>query len=258
MLELSKWYLDVVTTEGTALIAYAASLRWGALHVEFASVLLSAAGEPVREAHAWSGVRLPEFSGTDVELRHPGLGLEGHWTPTSPPVRATLLEDESGALRWDCYMPSAAASVTVPGRSLEGVGYVERLTVTRPPWAFPLRALRWGRYASKSHAMVWIDWRGGPPRSWIWLDGERQDGARVTDQGIQGLAGAGELTLGPGRVLCDRKALKVLSRAFPTLGLLPLGPLGELRELKRLDRGTLSRAGSADDEGWAVHEVVEW
>ena len=29
MFLLTKWYLDLVTPEGTALIAYAARLRWG-------------------------------------------------------------------------------------------------------------------------------------------------------------------------------------------------------------------------------------
>jgi len=258
MLDLTKWYLDLVTPEGTALIAYAASLRWRALHVEFASTLLARPGAPAEEENAWADVTLPEPDSEALSFRHVGLGLEGRWLGGAPPVSATLLEDDSGRLHWDCLFPSAAATVRLGGETLEGRGYVERLTMTRPPWSLPLRTLRWGRFASPSHALAWISWEGGPPRRWAWLDGTAQCDAVIGDAGVSGLTGGGGLTLEPVRELCDRRALQVLSRRLPALEAIPLGPLRELRETKRLDRAKLRLAGGIEDEAWAIHEVVRW
>jgi hypothetical protein len=173
-------------------------------------------------------------------------------------VSATLLEDDSGRLQWDCLLPSAAATVRVGDETLEGRGYVERLTLTRPPWSLPLRTLRWGRFASPSHALAWISWEGGLPRRWAWLDGVAQPDALIDDAGVSGLPGGGRLTLQPVRELCDRRALQVLSRRLPALEAIPLGPLRDLREAKRLDRAKLRLASGAEDEGWAIHEVVAW
>lgn len=258
MLNLTKWYLDLVTPGGTALIVYAASLRWGALQVNYASTLLARPDEAALEETAWSGVRLPRSADDGVTLRHDGLGLEGRWLATAPPVAATLLDDDAGRLRWDCFVPSAEARVRLGDEVLEGRGYVECLAMTRPPWSLPLRTLRWGRFATVSHALVWIAWDDGAAYRWVWLDGVRQPSPRVGAGGVSGLTGGRELLLTPGRELCDRRALQVLSRRMPALDALLVGPIKELREAKRLDRGTLMRGDVVEDEGWAIHEVVTW
>lgn len=258
MLHLTKWYLDVVTPEGTALIAYAASLRWGGLHVEFASTLVARPDSAPREETAWTGVRLPEADEGGLTFRHDTLGVEGRWHPGATRVAETLLDDEVGRLHWDCVLPSGAATVQVRGETLAGRGYAECLTMTRPPGSLPLRTLRWGRFASASHALVWIGWEGGEPRRWVWLDGVPQPGAVIGDGGVHGLDGGIALRLAPGRELCDRRALKVLSRRLPALDALPIGPLGGLREIKRLDRGRLGPVRGGEDEGWAIHERVTW
>lgn len=255
---LTKWYLDLVTPEGTALVAYAATLRWGGVRVDFASSLLSEPGRPPREDAAWTRVALPQADAGAVTLDQPALGLQGRWVRSAPRVGATLLEDDAGAVRWDCHLPGATATVVLGSRRFEGLGYVECLTLDRPPQDLPLRTLRWGRYVSQSHTLVWIDWRGGEPRRWVWLDGERQPLAVVDDAGVRGLAGDGRLELSGGRGLVDRRALQVVSRHLPALDTLPLGPLRSLREVKRLDHGALTLAGARRDEGWAVHEVVRW
>ena len=258
MPSLTKWYLDVVTDDGAALIVYAASLGWGALHVEFASTLLARPGAPPIEETAWSGVELPEHSSVGVRFRHDGLGVAGHWRGLAAPIEATLLDDEMGLLSWECILPVAAVDVRFPGGALTGRGYVERLTMTRVPWSLPLRTLRWGRFISPTHGVVWIDWQGGPPRRWLWLDGVLQPSAGVRDTGLTGLDGDRELRLVGGRELCDRRSLQVLSKHLPALDTLPLGPLRDLRETKRLSRGSLRRAGAVEDDGWAIHEIVSW
>jgi hypothetical protein len=258
LLRLTKWYLDLVTDQGTALIAYAASLEWTALRIQFASTLLARPDQPPVERTAWSQAALPELEGDRLSFKHQDLQLVGEWRRRAAPIEATLLEDEAGRVHWACHLPAASATVTLAGEVLTGEGYAECLTFTRPPWTLPLRTLRWGRTVTPSHSAVWIDWRDGPPRRWVFLDGQAEPDAIVSDTAVTGLSGSRALQFTPGRELCDRRALQVLSRHLPALDTLPLGPLRELREVKRLDRGTLSRDGVPIETGWTIHEVVRW
>lgn len=258
MLRLTKWYLDVVTDQGTALIAYAASLEWSALRIQFASTLFARPDAAPQEHMAWFDVQLPELSGDILRFRHDGLGIAGEWRRAAPPIDATLLDDEAGRLHWSCLLPSADATVTIGGEALSGRGYAECLTLARPIWTLPLRTLHWGRTVTSSHSLVWIGWSGGPPKRWVWLDGVAEPEAEPGEAGIRGLSDDREVRITPFRELCDRRSLQVLSRHLPVLEALPAGPLRGLREIKRLDRGTLFGRGEPVESGWTIHEVVSW
>lgn len=255
---LTKWYLDLVTDEGAALIAYAASLEWAGVRVQFASTLLSRAGRIPIEATAWSQVVLPVLDGKTIRFDHDALHLSGEWQREAAPIEANLLDDNAGRLHWDCLMPSAAATVILDGETLTGRGYAERLTMTRLPWALPFSHLRWGRFLSPSRALVWIDWSGGTSHRWVWLDGIPEPNALLDEAGVRNLSAGCTLRFTSGRELCDRRALQVISRHLPSLDTLLVGPVRNLRERKRLDRGTLDRDGAPSEEGWAIHEVVSW
>lgn len=261
MLRISKWYLDLVTDDGTALVVYVVSVGWSGVRIDVASTLFAPADAPPVERTVWTGVSAPESDGETARFRHDGLGVAGEWRRASPPLAATLLApgdgEGEGEVRWWCGYPSASAAVEIDGRKLGGCGYVELLTMTRPPWTLPLRQLRWGRYASPSHAAVWIDWSGGPPRRWAWLDGAPRGDATLDGERVVDLGGGASIEVHPVRELCDRRSLRILSARLPALAPLFPGPLGELRDVKRLARGTL-RCGAAVDEGWIVDEVVSW
>lgn len=261
MFRLVKWYLDLVTDEGTVLIVYAASLRWPALRLRYASTLLARPGEEPTERSVWSGVVLPVEAGDTIRIEHAGLGLSGQWHRAAPSTHATLLADTEGAVQWDGLLPSATARVEVDGRTLGGSGYVERLTLTRPPWSLPFRGLRWGRYTGASQSATWIELQGPSPRRWVWVDGVPWPGATPDALGLWGPTGADDgrsLRFTPVRELLNRQALQVLSRRLPALNALPLGPIGNLREIKFLARGNLHHHGVIVDEGWVIHEEVAW
>ncbi len=258
MFRLTKWYLDLVTEEGAALIVYAASLEWAGLSVQFASTLLARPGAVPVEATVWSHVILPETTGDTLRFRHEGLRVAGEWRCASIPIEATLLDDDAGRLQWSCLMPGAIGSVVLAGEALAGRGYAERLTMTRLPWTLPFRELRWGRSLMGEHGLVWIGWDCGLSRQWVWLDGAPEPGARIDDDGIHGLSDGRELHFQPERELCDRRALQVISRRLPALDTLLAGPIRDLRERKRLDRGLLVQRNGPIETGWTIHEVVAW
>jgi hypothetical protein len=131
-------------------------------------------------------------------------------------------------------------SLNIAGRPVTGLGYVEVLTLTLPPWRLPIDELRWGRFCAADGGAVWIEWRGPHPLKLGLLDGAP---APFMPE---------RLGLRDHRVLRSGRIGETALAMIPRLDRLPGRVLG-LSETKWLSRGAL--AGS---EGWAIHEVVRW
>jgi hypothetical protein len=261
MFLLTKWYLDVVSAEGTALIAYAARLRWGRVRLAYASVLVSEASRPARETRAFgAGGLWPRLDGDRLTWAHPRLGIDGTWDRETPAIRRRLLKSDDGEIRWACEMPCARASVTVGDRTFEGLGYAERLSLSIPPWKLPFRTLRWGRHTSTEHSLVWIDWAGDDTRRHVWLDGVEQPDACLRSDGraVSRLDRETTLRLDAARDICDQRALGRIAGRVPGLTRRLAGPVAAMREHKQIARGTIERQGDADRAGWTLFETVTW
>ena len=127
MFKLSKWYLDVITEDGSAFIGYAARLEWGPLRVAYGATLLALSGAAVIERVTLRPTPDPREAGDEISWACPPLGVEGSWRPLAPPVRRRLFEDQEGAVDWDCRMPAATVEIQLPGRHLAGLGYALRV-----------------------------------------------------------------------------------------------------------------------------------
>jgi hypothetical protein len=256
LFHLLKWYLDLVTDQGTVLILYSARIRWGRLRVGYGSLLHADQGMPEREASTIRRVEQPRLRAGVVTWQSAPLEVRGRWIGDAPPICRTLASGADGAIEWTCHMPRARASVLCGDRELTGLGYVESLDLTIPPSALPFRTLRWGRHVSSDHSVVWIDWIGQNTRRWIWLDGEEQPAATVEDSGIAGLAGEAALRLNGARDVRNRPVLASLTGISPSLLRRVAGGVAGMHEHKWLSRSSIVRAGQPLDRGWTLHEVV--
>jgi hypothetical protein len=134
---------------------------------------------------------------------------------------------------------------------VEGLGYVEELVMTVPPWRLPIDSLRWGRFASARSGLTWIEWRGAHPLRLALLDGKPADLASASEEQVD--AGGSSLSLSAAAVLRSGRIARTALSGIPGLArTFPLGILG-LEETKWRSRGTLGA-----DQGWAIHEVVRW
>jgi hypothetical protein len=259
MFSLHKWYLDLVTNRGDVVILYAARLRWGAVRVGYASVLEDTADGVHREVGMVGRHQIPRRRGDELTWQNSVLDVEGHWRRESPSLRRRVLASTPhGTIRWACHMPRARATARVGGVRHEGRGYVESLSLTIPPWKLPFDELRWGRHTSDRHSLVWIDWRGSAPGSWVWLDGDEQPDAVVSDAGVSRLAGGAELQFRNGRDVVDRNVLASLIHPLPRLTRRVSGRLGAMHEHKRVASSSIMSGAEPLDRGWTVHEVVTW
>ncbi len=255
---MSKWYLDLVTEAGEVALLYAGRLRWGPLRASYAAVLCDAPGGERREEATIRGVEHPRRSGPDISWGSEPLAVRGTWRPAARPFRRTLLRSAGGAIQWACLAPMARAEVRCGATTLRGVGYVECLRLSLPPWKLPFDTLRWSRYTSERRSVVSIVWAGGVDRRWVWMDGVEQQDADVTEGGVSALAGGQTLTVEPGRVLRDRRVAAAVTASLPAVTTRLGGKLARMREVKRVSRGTLAARDGAADRGWTVHEVVTW
>ena len=139
---------------------------------------------------------------------------------------------------------------------IQGLGYVECLTVSALPWQMPLAGLNWGRFLSQEHAMVWIDWQGADGLRSVIHNGEEFRQASVMESEISFDEGRRRLEMDRGLMM--RKGQ--LGDTFPGIAnlarLIPHNMLS-IHECKWRSRAVLHTAESTT-EGWAIHEVVKW
>lgn len=252
---LVKWYLDLVSSEGEAFIGYAADLRWGALRLRYAATLAGRAPGPFRTTTHLFGAALPEERGEVVRWQVGARGPRGEWTRRLAGPDLALLDGPDGAVRWSCrHAASAGRARVAGGPEVSGLGYVEHLELTLPPWRLPLRELRWGRFVSERAALAWIEWRGPSPRLLVLRDGVPAATARVSDDAVE--ADGARLAFADTCTLRDGELGATVLRGVPLLRrALPPAALGT-HETKWLSRGTLALPGGGREQGWAIHERV--
>ncbi len=258
MFTLTKWYLDLVTDDGVALVAYSARLHWGPIRLGYSALLRSAPGRASVEAASIRRSEVPQLDGDLITWQSAPLGLVGSWRREAAPIAATLLDTAAGGIAWNCRMPRAQASITCGGETWCGRGYAETLRLTIVPNQLPFRTLRWGRHLSDRHAVVWIEWEGETSRRWVWLDGAEQPAARLTPTGLD-LGDGRTVRFSASRDLRNRAVEANLSPVAASVRRRLIGSLGGMREHKLLSRSAVVSADGAElDAGWAIHEEVTW
>lgn len=253
-LSLHKWYLDCTTEDGEAAIVYLGRVTLGWLAAPYFELLSIGPGGRRR----WRRLSAsPQVSrrGQFLELTAPALGLRGRWEATTVALDVALLEAPGGTIRWRCHQPGGASELELPdGRRLAGSGYAEELEMSLPPWALPFQELRWGRFTAGRRSVVWIDWRGGLERRWLFVDGEPVEARRVETDRVEWAAG--RLEIQPGVVVREASIGRTL--AGPLSSLLPRR-IGQAFETKWLCRAQLHVGEAAPPiPGSVIHEVVRW
>jgi hypothetical protein len=256
---LSKWYLDCVDADGTVFIGYSARLQLGPLPLYYSSSLLEGNGKAL-ERRSYRRVEDPVTDDRrNVRWRLDRLGIGGDWNPLSVPVERVLYSGSEGTVLWRCHAPRAQASVTSGGGvTIEGLGYVEQLVLTAPPWKLPVRSLRWGRFLSPNHELIWICWEGDHALQVVTYDQLVLPRAALHEDGVDMPCVDQQLEWCETREILRRP---VLGSAWPlrVMARVAGGKSGfDLLEERWLSRGTLTGRGIDPESGWVLHERVTW
>jgi hypothetical protein len=253
-LTLRKWYLDSISLSGDAAVVYAGRVSAGAFHVPYFELMTTHATRPAARLRRLSSRPRVTAAGRGVSLDAAALGITGQWTSAHAAIHVRLLDDERGRIVWRCHQPGGRADVQLPdGSILSGLGYAEELEMNVAPWAMPFDELRWGRFVGERQSVVWIDWRGGLDRRWVFVDGASVGAAVVEDDRIEWPGGAVEITAG--RVLREGPVGKTVAGALAAC--LPRR-VRQAAETKWVSRGLLRDDRTGSDNGWVIHELVRW
>lgn len=257
---LDKWYLDIVTDEGEAMIFYAARLRWHRFECQYTSWLHYRTVNGVQTKSRFTKVHFPEKSETAITWSDPQFGIAGRWDTLSEPVCTRLFESAEGYLDWNCWQPSSRVELDIEGLILIGKGYAEQLTVTLPPWKLNLDQLRWGRYGLPGHNFLWIEWKGSIDGRWVWHNGQPISNCVLEDGEID-LPETGEkLRLDRGVTLeSEKRVLNLMAKLIcylPGIDTSVSMKFLMANETKWLSRGVLEKDGKIINLDFAIHELV--
>ncbi len=252
---LRKWYVDCVPPDGRVFIGYWARATWHGISVGLGSAIADDGTGRHRERSTLRPGPAPTLQHGVLTWNCDRLGLNAVWKAQTPTAHRRLLSTPAGVVDWTCHMPRAAAEVRATGGPpLTGFGYAEFLDMTMAPWDLPIHELRWGRYLSAAEAITWIQWLGPEPRALVLRAGQEQADAEISDDLIAWTGGQLVLACDTRRVLRDGDVGSALLAALP--GIARVFPPASIRvhETKWLSRARI--AGSANDDGWAIHERV--
>jgi hypothetical protein len=251
----TKWYFDCVSADARVFVGYWATLSWRRLALTWQNVAIYEPGRaPWKRASLLKGPP-PEVRGERIDWNAPALNCTVHVQSRQAAIHQRLLEVAEGAVDWCAESPAALVCADIAGKApLQGAGYAERIVMTIPPWRLPIDELRWGRWLDRrtSRSVVWIDWRGPAPRTWIFVDGSHVAGA-VSDEGPS--AGALSLRVGHGRALESISFAQIAETIPPLPSLVPKSLLA-LKQTRWCSPARLEEAGRATNGGLAVHEVA--
>ncbi len=250
--KLSKWYLDCITDLGDASIVCTGTVDWGPICLHCSSLLENTA-RLVTARHSLWPQAAPNIDSGSLRWRSGALRIDSEWHAGSSEICETVFASDAGSIEWRCLMPRAETRIN----DRSGLGYAEHLTITIAPWKLPIRVLRWGRFATPSDWVVWIDWAGDFTRRIVYRNGETASASRIDDGLIEFQDGARlvmdrSLVLRQGRL--GAQALSVIPGVRDTFP----ARLLKVNECKWRSRASFDRLGRPPVEGWAIHERVEW
>ncbi len=250
--KLSKWYLDCITDVGDASIAYIGVVDWGPMCLHYSNLLVNTA-QFVTARHSLRPQTEPNIDNCSLRWQSGALRIDGEWRADSAGMRETVFASDAGSVEWHCLMPRAQTRIG----DRFGLGYAEHLDITIAPWKLPIRTLRWGRFATPSDWIVWIDWLGDFTHRIVYRNGQIARTSLLEDGQIEFRDGA-RLTMDRSLVLRDgplgSTALSVIPGVRNTF---PVRLL-KVNECKWRSLGRLERPGVSTVEGWVIHERVEW
>lgn len=253
--KLSKWYFDCVSDEGRAFIGYSAILSYHGIVLNYISSLNYIDNQLTEQSKVITRSSTPMEEKNRIEWTCSPLAIDGIWSNGKKPIQKMLLKDNSGYINWNCKIPSADVNLSANGTTYSGKGYVEHLVLTIKPWQLPFHQLKWGRFISDDHVLVWIDWQSDVNKTFLWHNNSFIEKAEINQTRVD-FGDNMELNIDDNRVIRDGDLSNSIIKKIPMLNSIPPLKVLQTKETKWLGRGTLKNNDNQIASGWIIHENV--
>ncbi|MGD0342615.1 MAG: hypothetical protein ABSA76_13005 [Bacteroidales bacterium] len=152
-------------------------MKFFLLRIIYSGLVFCDAEGLTREKSTLKNTLKPEFNG-NINFNHKFLNTGISLKRIDDQIKRSLYKvDENNELIWNCHHPKALAEITYNGNIYKGLGYAETLFCPINPLKLPMQVLRWGRFLSDSHTVIWINWKGEHPLNKIFLNGTEYNDA---------------------------------------------------------------------------------
>lgn len=248
--------MDATCADGSAFIAYVARLQWGLINVGYNGyTFFDGQNATVTKLNSFSNQSLPQLDGNNIVWQHKKAG--GTWLQCNPSINEELLCSSDGDILWQCLFPKALASLSINSRPLEkSFGYVEKITITIPPWQIPIHHLHWGRFLSNDYTIIWIRWIGPLPKTIVYCNGVRYTEAEITTTQLR--FSDHLLSFSNSRTLRSGTILSTVFSKFPSIAKLFPKAIMNLTENKWVSDGQVFKDEKPVSTGKIIHEFVSW
>jgi hypothetical protein len=174
-----------------------------------------------------------------------------------PITRSLYKEGEKIELIWNCHHPRALVEITFNGNTYKGLGYAETLLCPVNPLKLPMEELKWGRFLSVSHTVIWINWKYKDSLNKIFLDGTEYNDALYENENIIFNGGMIKLEFSEIQIIRNGKLSGLFSK-MKFLKTLLGSRLLDTVEIKYKAKTMLTRDSVFLSDGWSLFEIVKW
>ncbi len=253
---LTKYYLDCVSKDKSVVILYSAKLKWNLLKLGFMNIYYNCIDDTLFQNNYYKNQSFPIYDEKTLTWNNNYINLNSNWIFKSKPITADLSPENDSSVLWECLCPNADGFVNINSKELvNGVGYVEKLTLTQKPWNLGFDKLYWGRFISEHHYIVWIIWEGKNQLIKVIHNGVEYNSAIIDEQKLQ----FNNLTLYfvPLFIIRDSFILNGILSNIPFIDKFSMTPVSKIHEKKVFSKGSIE-INNKIISGNVISEVVKW
>lgn len=249
---LKKYYFDLIDAQGNVVILYDAHLQIFGVKIPYSAMILSQDGSTIQRSFLSSSVC--EEKGVFSSKK---LNVSGRWKEIEPPLPTQkLLNQKHRQLLWNCYLPKAMVEVKMTDKIFSGLGYAEVLKMNFFPWKLPISELKWGRFLSENHCVIWIEWIGKQPLKKVFWNGKLIQDVQISDRSIVFNQLKTQLIFDEPAVIKNEK-LSSIAEKYPFLRLFFGRKFLNSEEIKLKSKSTLV-IDNQREIGFSLYETVLW
>jgi len=253
---IEKTYLDGIDKEGNSFILYTAQLKIFNIKIPYSAIIFSNAQNQLQEQSKMQSSILKNKQNSLI-FENKTLEIRGEWKRITHPIRNVLYTVKNKELVWNCHHPKTHFEIQFKNQTFKGLGYAETLQLPFLPWRLPISTLKWGRFLSENHEIIWIEWLGTQPQQWVYYNGKRVEKASITEEMLELPLQELTLHLENKQIIKQEKLLGIASK-YKFLRIFFKKSFLESLETKYKALSVLKQHNTILETGWSLFEVVTW
>lgn len=250
MFRIKKNYFDGIDEEGNAIILYFAELSIFGIKIPYSSYIFNGL------QHSTERSTLQESQYKNSFINNEKLHFSGSWKSIEASISEILFQENKKLLIWNCHTPKAKFNLRLENNCYEGLGYAETLEMNFSPWKLPISELKWGRFLSENHCIIWIEWIGKKPLKKVYWNGNPKENVEISDSGI--IFNSENATLKfENPIPIKNEKLQTIVTKYPFLNFFFNAKFLQSEEMKYKTKSIL-KINKQEEKGFSLYEKVLW